>query len=93
MPLIHSESLVLHQRAVELSEDFVRDAPAELRGPWRLGAERSAHYRDVIRRFGRFPHRNAILKRASTAPERAFLAQEAQQPSPLAAAAALSPAP
>jgi uncharacterized protein (DUF924 family) len=29
-------------------------------------------HREVIRRFGRFPHRNAALGRASTAPERAF---------------------
>ena len=30
-------------------------------------------HREVIRRFGRFPHRNAILGRASTAEETAFL--------------------
>ena len=32
------------------------------------------HHRDVIRRFGRFPHRNALLGRASTEEERQFLA-------------------
>ena len=32
-------------------------------------------HRDVILRFGRYPHRNAILGRASTAEEQAFLAQ------------------
>ncbi len=31
------------------------------------------HHRDVIRRFGRFPHRNALLGRASTVEERQFL--------------------
>jgi uncharacterized protein (DUF924 family) len=75
MPLIHSESLVLLERAVRFSEDFVRDAPPELRAAWRIGAERSAHYRDVIQRFGRFPHRNGVLRRASTPEEREFLAQ------------------
>ncbi len=32
-------------------------------------------HRDVIVRFGRYPHRNAILGRTSTAEEQAFLAQ------------------
>jgi len=32
-------------------------------------------HRDVVRRFGRFPHRNAVLGRASTADELAFLQQ------------------
>jgi uncharacterized protein (DUF924 family) len=32
-------------------------------------------HRDVIRRFGRFPHRNAALGRASTEAEKAYLAQ------------------
>jgi uncharacterized protein (DUF924 family) len=88
MPLIHSESLVLHERAVRLAHDFVGQAPAELRGPWRIGAERSGHYRDIILRFGRFPHRNAILGRVSTPEELEFLAQEAMQAAPLPVAAA-----
>jgi uncharacterized protein (DUF924 family) len=92
MPLIHTESIELLERAVGLAQDFVLEAPAELRAPWRVGAERSAHYRDIIRRFGRFPHRNAILGRASTPDERAFLADEAAQSAPLAAARAASAA-
>lgn len=43
----------------------------------RLGGERAAGMRghhDIIRRFGRFPHRNPALGRESTAAERAFLA-------------------
>jgi uncharacterized protein (DUF924 family) len=32
-------------------------------------------YLEVIERFGRFPHRNAILGRASTPAEKAFLAE------------------
>jgi uncharacterized protein (DUF924 family) len=80
MPLVHAESLPLLARAVQLAEDFVHEAPLELRAPWRVGAQRTAHYRDVIRRFGRFPHRNAILGRASSPDELAFLAQEATEP-------------
>lgn len=83
MPLIHSEAVSLHVRAAELALDFLHDAPAQLRAAWRIGAERSEHYRDVIQRFGRFPHRNAILGRTSTPQEREFLAAEAAKPSPL----------
>ena len=32
-----------------------------------------SEHRDIIRRFGRFPHRNAMLGRATTAEEQAFL--------------------
>jgi uncharacterized protein (DUF924 family) len=34
------------------------------------------HLRDIVARFGRFPHRNAILGRESTPEEAAFLAEE-----------------
>ena len=43
-----------------------------------LGAESADHargHRDIILRFGRFPHRNALLGRATTAEEQAFLDQ------------------
>ncbi len=35
---------------------------------------RAKHHREIIRRFGRFPHRNKILSRKSTAEELRFLA-------------------
>ena len=38
-------------------------------------AEWSMKHRDVIARFGRFPHRNAVLGRDTSAAEREFLAQ------------------
>jgi uncharacterized protein (DUF924 family) len=64
MPFSHSEWLPDQQRAVELCQP--------------LGAEAQRwgkHHHDVVARFGRFPHRNALLGRNSTAEERAFLAQ------------------
>jgi uncharacterized protein (DUF924 family) len=39
-----------------------------------LSEEHALGHRDIIRRFGRFPHRNAVLGRESTAEELAFLA-------------------
>lgn len=67
MPFEHSEALADQDYAVELMgslENF--DETAGL-GAW---AEK---HRDIIRRFGRFPHRNALLGRESTPDEAEFL--------------------
>lgn len=69
LPFEHSERLDDQQRALELFRTL--EAFEETRGllEW---AER---HHAVVARFGRFPHRNAILGRASTPDEEAFLAQ------------------
>ncbi len=70
MPLEHAESLAMQERSVaEFSALAQQDA--------RLGGALDyAHkHREVIASFGRFPHRNAILARASTDAELAYLAQ------------------
>ena len=62
LPFEHSESLADQDHSVELMRP--------------LGGEHSTYaegHRDIIRRFGRFPHRNAILGRATTPEERRFL--------------------
>ena len=64
MPFMHSEDLADQERSIELF--------AALGGQMIEYAER---HRDIVRRFGRFPHRNALLGRASTDEERAFLTQ------------------
>lgn len=65
MPYMHSESAVIHTQAVALF-----DQP---------GLENNlkfeVQHRDIIARFGRYPHRNAVLGRTSTAQELAFLQQ------------------
>ena len=63
MPLMHSERLDCQLRCVELYE-----AP-ELRDKLVYAEEHT----EIIRRFGRFPHRNAALGRVSTAEEQAYL--------------------
>lgn len=60
LPFEHSERLEDQERSVLLHERIEM-------------AEYARHHRDIIRRFGRFPHRNAILGRVSTAEELAFL--------------------
>jgi len=74
LPLSHSERLLLHERNVALCEALVDQAPAPLRRLYRFSADQARGHRDVIARFGRHPHRNAVLGRTSTADERAWLA-------------------
>lgn len=68
LPFEHSESLADQRESVRLFAALAeRGFPEPL--PWA-----HKHY-EVIERFGRFPHRNAILGRASTAAELAYLAR------------------
>jgi uncharacterized protein (DUF924 family) len=68
MPFVHSERLLDQYEAVRLFERLATDG---LDAP--LGWARK-HF-DVVQRFGRFPHRNAILGRESTPEEIEFLKQ------------------
>jgi uncharacterized protein (DUF924 family) len=63
LPFGHSELLPDQDRSLALCADLPEPAPAH-----------SRHHRDIIARFGRFPHRNAILGRSSTAEEIDWLA-------------------
>ncbi len=68
LPFEHSEDRAMQARSVELFESL-RDRD------WLDEAIDYAHrHREVIERFGRFPHRNAILGRSSTAAELEYLA-------------------
>jgi uncharacterized protein (DUF924 family) len=69
LPFQHSEALEEQDRACELCEAL--KAFPETADAYRYAL---AH-RDIIRRFGRFPHRNALLGRASAAEEIEFLKQ------------------
>ena len=64
MPFMHSESAEIHKIAVELYGA--------------LGVTKNIQFeykhKEIIDRFGRYPHRNEILGRVSTAEEKAFLA-------------------
>jgi uncharacterized protein (DUF924 family) len=67
MPFEHSESIAQQDRAVALFEALAAQTGLAEPLPW---AEK---HREVIRRFGRFPHRNEILGRVSTPAELQFL--------------------
>lgn len=74
LPLEHAEDLALQERCLELVEALAASVPEEITWIRELPKWAIAH-RDVIARFGRFPHRNAILGRESTPEEEAYLAQ------------------
>ncbi|MEM7194273.1 MAG: DUF924 family protein [Pseudomonadota bacterium] len=65
MPFMHSESLVIHDKAVELFTELGNE----------LNLRFEHMHRDIIKKYGRYPHRNEILGRVSTADEVDFLAQ------------------
>ena len=69
LPFEHAEDLAAQRRAVALFAGLAGD-------PDSPGAIDYAHrHCNIISRFGRFPHRNAILGRESTAEEKVFLSQ------------------
>lgn len=73
MPLEHSESLEHQDRCVELMNGLRDSASPDERKTFEGFADYAEKHRVIIRRFGRFPHRNAILGRQNTPEEEAFL--------------------
>jgi uncharacterized protein (DUF924 family) len=63
MPYMHSESLAIHEEAVAL---FSADG-------MEFNLDYELKHKAIIERFGRYPHRNEVLGRRSTAEETAFL--------------------
>ena len=68
MPFVHSEDRAMQDRAVALFTALAAETGLDSPLPW------TQRHAEVIRRFGRFPHRNAILGRASTPEEIEYLA-------------------
>ncbi|MGH8719932.1 MAG: DUF924 family protein [Burkholderiales bacterium] len=75
LPLEHAEDLALQQKSVESYQRLLADIPPELAQTLSGYLEYAIRHCQVIERFGRFPHRNRILGRASTSEEREFLKQ------------------
>ncbi len=75
LPLEHAEDLEMQARSVALFA-ALRDAPeSEPKAFFEGTLDYARKHQQVIARFGRFAHRNAILGRASTPEELAYLAQ------------------
>lgn len=75
LPLEHSEALADQQRSVALFTALRDEAPPALRDTFANYLDYAVRHHDVVARFGRFPHRNAVLGRTSSAEEAAFLTQ------------------
>ncbi|MES2711793.1 MAG: DUF924 family protein [Pseudomonadota bacterium] len=72
LPFEHSEAMAEQDLSVALFEGLRDSAPHRAPGG---SIDYAWRHRAVIRRFGRFPHRNAVLGRTNTDAEAAYLAQ------------------
>jgi uncharacterized protein (DUF924 family) len=75
LPLEHSELMQDQDQAVKLFTALFQAVPQPVMEQYRGFLTYALRHRHVIERFGRFPHRNAILGRQSTPEETAFLAE------------------
>jgi uncharacterized protein (DUF924 family) len=85
MPLLHAEDLALQHRVAAIIQRNAAAAPPLYAKMCAMQVEQAAKYTDIIARFGRFPHRNAILGRVSTDEETRFLEDWASKAAPTGA--------
>jgi uncharacterized protein (DUF924 family) len=76
LPFQHSEDIADQDRGILLVAEMAVTAPEDLKEIKRVGLDYATKHRDLIRKFGRFPHRNEVLGRESTEEEEAFLAEQ-----------------
>ena len=63
LPLVHSENLADQEKAIDMMQKFGVEG----------NISSAIEHRDIIAKFGRFPHRNGVLGRETTVEEQAFL--------------------
>lgn len=73
LPLEHAEEIELQERSVQLFEQLFARAQVDLHDLFGSFADYARRHRDIVRRFGRFPHRNEVLDRPSTPEEIGYL--------------------
>ena len=73
LPFQHSEKLEIQEQSPKLFKKLASQAPRTLKKMFEGFVQHAREHRYIIRRFGRFPHRNVLLGRTSTAEEEAFL--------------------
>jgi uncharacterized protein (DUF924 family) len=77
LPFMHSEDLDAHRKVesiiVELKSELDGDGNEAARAFAQTGLDAEREHMDIIERFGRYPHRNAALRRVSTEEEKEFL--------------------
>ncbi len=77
LPYEHSEDIAMQDKSMTLYQTLLEGADAEDHELFSTYLDFARRHRDIIERFGRYPHRNDILGRQSTNEEKAFLAQPA----------------
>ncbi|TAL86061.1 MAG: DUF924 domain-containing protein [Rhodanobacter sp.] len=75
LPLEHAEDMGLQQRSVALFEALSADVPEDQQQRFSGFLDYARRHREVVARFGRFPHRNTVLGRTSTPEEVRYLAE------------------
>jgi uncharacterized protein (DUF924 family) len=73
LPLEHAEDRVVQRLSVQAFTRLCREAPPEWKGMGEGFLDYAVRHQHIVERFGRFPHRNAVLGRLSTPEEKAFL--------------------
>jgi uncharacterized protein (DUF924 family) len=73
LPLEHAENLELQRRSVDAFQRLLASSTPKLAGKLAGYLDYAVRHFEVIERFGRFPHRNRILNRASSAEEVLYL--------------------
>ena len=73
MPLMHAEDPALQKSCIACFSRLLADAPAALKLRLQGNLDFATQHQAIVARFGRFPYRNAVLGRASTAEEEEFL--------------------
>ena len=73
LPLEHSEEMADHRHCIELFKGLLDGAPEPLAADAKNYLDFAARHEAIIEQFGRYPHRNEILGRASTPEETEFL--------------------
>lgn len=75
MPLQHAESREVQDESVAAYRRVLAEAPQDLHAFFASSLRSAQNHRGIIEQFGRFPHRNALLGRTSTAAEEQWLAK------------------
>ena len=73
MPFEHSESLQIQAQSVSLFKTLTAEATEEWHPQLQSFTDHALEHREIISRFGRFPHRNKVLGRTNTTAENLYL--------------------
>ncbi|MBO89970.1 MAG: hypothetical protein CMP14_10645 [Rickettsiales bacterium] len=77
-PFHHSEQVAHQDRGIGLLHGTICDAPLEWHPYIKKSISGWTRHRDIVARFGRFPHRNEVLGRVSTEEELEFLSSSGE---------------